>query len=130
MSSKQARGTKRTCQNPACGVRFYDLNRDPIICPECHKEYVIASAPAGYAVAADKGVRKPRKEEFPGVEAAGPEAAAAIEGDEALAEVVEAGEEPIAPDAEEVFIEEEEEDGGDVVDILPTGEGEEGESEP
>jgi len=26
-------GTKRTCQN--CGARFYDLRRDPIVCPVC-----------------------------------------------------------------------------------------------
>lgn len=26
-------GAKRHCA--ACGVRFYDLNRDPITCPEC-----------------------------------------------------------------------------------------------
>lgn len=37
MSSKAARGTKRTCQG--CGARFYDLNRDPIICPICGAEY-------------------------------------------------------------------------------------------
>jgi hypothetical protein len=30
---KVQRGTKRTCQNPECGSRFYDLNRDPITCP-------------------------------------------------------------------------------------------------
>jgi len=26
-------GTKRTCQN--CGAHFYDLRRDPVICPVC-----------------------------------------------------------------------------------------------
>ena len=33
MSNKAERGTKRTCQE--CEARFYDLNRDPIICPMC-----------------------------------------------------------------------------------------------
>ena len=33
MSTKAARGTKRTCQ--ACETRFYDLNRSPITCPSC-----------------------------------------------------------------------------------------------
>ena len=32
-SNKAARGTKRVCQ--ACAVRFYDLLRDPILCPAC-----------------------------------------------------------------------------------------------
>ena len=26
-------GTKRTCQS--CGAKFYDLRRDPIVCPKC-----------------------------------------------------------------------------------------------
>ena len=51
MSSKEAatnadvkaqRGTKRTCQNPECGSRFYDLNRNPIACPVCNTAYVLA----------------------------------------------------------------------------------------
>lgn len=45
MASKAARGTKRTCQNDDCESRFYDLNRDPIVCPICDAEYVLATAP-------------------------------------------------------------------------------------
>ncbi len=44
MATKEARGTKRTCQNPECGSRFYDLNRDPITCPICEAEYQLAPA--------------------------------------------------------------------------------------
>jgi uncharacterized protein (TIGR02300 family) len=43
---KLERGAKRTCQNPECGSRFYDLNRDPIICPICNTAFVIATQPA------------------------------------------------------------------------------------
>ena len=32
-SNKTARGIKRVCD--ACQVRFYDLLRDPIVCPSC-----------------------------------------------------------------------------------------------
>ncbi|MCB1512625.1 MAG: TIGR02300 family protein [Hyphomicrobiaceae bacterium] len=42
MATKEARGTKRTCQNPECEERFYDLNRDPIVCPICQSVYKIA----------------------------------------------------------------------------------------
>jgi uncharacterized protein (TIGR02300 family) len=35
--SKATRGTKRVCQ--ACEVRFYDLSRDPIVCPSCGAEH-------------------------------------------------------------------------------------------
>ncbi|MGH6931163.1 MAG: TIGR02300 family protein [Dongiaceae bacterium] len=31
--AKTAWGMKRTCQG--CGARFYDLQRDPIVCPKC-----------------------------------------------------------------------------------------------
>ena len=30
-------GTKRSCS--ACGMRYYDLNRTPIICPSCSTEF-------------------------------------------------------------------------------------------
>ncbi|MEM6499030.1 MAG: FYDLN acid domain-containing protein, partial [Pseudomonadota bacterium] len=43
MATKEARGTKRTCQIEDCGARFYDLNRDPIICPICEMEFVLAA---------------------------------------------------------------------------------------
>ncbi|MGI9425343.1 MAG: TIGR02300 family protein [Hyphomicrobiaceae bacterium] len=44
MATKQARGTKRTCQNAECESRFYDLERDPIICPYCDAEFKLAPA--------------------------------------------------------------------------------------
>jgi uncharacterized protein (TIGR02300 family) len=50
-SDKAARGTKRTCQ--ACEVRFYDLLRDPIVCPSCGAVYVLA-----VQALADVGARK------------------------------------------------------------------------
>ncbi len=31
------RGTKRKCQ--ACGAAYYDLNRNPILCPKCGARY-------------------------------------------------------------------------------------------
>jgi|SRR5580658_2868685 uncharacterized protein (TIGR02300 family) len=30
-------GTKRICQS--CGTKFYDLQRDPIVCPKCQTEF-------------------------------------------------------------------------------------------
>ena len=34
-------GTKRTCPN--CAARFYDLLRDPIMCPKCGTSFVAAA---------------------------------------------------------------------------------------
>ena len=44
MLNKAARGTKRTCQN--CGALFYDLNRDPIVCPVCGAEFKLTGEAA------------------------------------------------------------------------------------
>ena len=55
---KLQRGTKRMCQNPECGSRFYDLNRDPITCPICNSVYQIVvappAAPATYATTSEE----------------------------------------------------------------------------
>ena len=119
MATKAARGTKRTCQNPECGSRFYDLGRDPIVCPICQSVYKIASAPlpAAAAAVAEDRARKPKKPEPVAEEGAEAAEAPLVEGEEALADL-ETGDEAIAGDDEETFIEPEEEDGGDVSGIL------------
>jgi uncharacterized protein (TIGR02300 family) len=125
MSSKPARGTKRTCQSSECGSRFYDLNRNPILCPLCGAAYVIASSPLGAAAVLEEKTRKPKKPEYV-VEKPAEEVVVA-EGEEALADI-ETGDEEIAPEADdETFLEEEEEEGGNVTNIIggPVAEGEE-----
>ena len=54
MATKAERGNKRVCQN--CGSKFYDLMRDPIICPICQSVYQdggVASRPAASGNALD-----------------------------------------------------------------------------
>ena len=38
--AKPELGTKRLCAG--CGAKFYDLNKDPIVCPKCGTVYEIA----------------------------------------------------------------------------------------
>lgn len=126
MASKQARGTKRTCQNDECGARFYDLGREPIVCPICGSEYELASSPITAAVAEEpKSPRRPKKPEFVAEKDAPADDSPAAEEAEALEEIEE-GEE-IAAEADETFLEEEEEEGGDLSNVLggPVAEGEE-----
>jgi uncharacterized protein (TIGR02300 family) len=121
MATKQARGTKRTCQSNECGARFYDLNRDPITCPICGTVYELASSPL-VAAAEEKSSRRARKPDFaPQKEAEAPEA----EADETLPELEDG--EAVAADEDETFLEEEEEEGGDVSNIIggPVAEGDE-----
>src|SRR5204863_8800079 len=58
---KAQRGTKRMCQNPECGSRCYDLNRDPITCPVCSTIYEIRVQPVSVAPARStpRPVKKP-----------------------------------------------------------------------
>ena len=44
IQNKAARGTKRACQT--CETRFYDLAREPIVCPSCGAPYVVVARPA------------------------------------------------------------------------------------
>lgn len=53
-------GVKRTCNS--CGAKFYDLCRDPIICPKCDATVdpaAVARTPRPKAVAAVKEVPAP-----------------------------------------------------------------------
>ncbi len=124
MATKHARGTKRTCQN--CDERFYDLDRNPIICPFCGSKYVIASSPA--ALAALQAEQR---------ELAAKKAKKPVQSDEAKANCRPSRAKrrsstsrrttPAGGDDDETFLEEEEEEGGDVSNIIggPAGEGDE-----
>ena len=48
-------GTKRQCQN--CGAKFFDLNKDPIVCPKCGTIFL------GAATARARPAAKPEEEE-------------------------------------------------------------------
>ncbi|MEQ1670407.1 MAG: TIGR02300 family protein [Hyphomicrobium sp.] len=122
MATKQARGIKRSCQS--CDERFYDLEKTPILCPHCGAKYVIASSPAALAaLQAEEKAARNRVKKAPVAEEVDGELPV-VEGEEALADVE--GDEAVA-DADETFLEEEEEEGGDMANIIggPAGEGEE-----
>ena len=125
MATKQARGTKRSCQS--CGGRFYDLNHSPITCPMCEAGYTIASSPAALAafLAEEKAAKKVKKPVF-AEEAEAVSMIPAVEGEEALTDVE--AEETVAAEADETFLEDEEEEGGDMSNIIggPAG----GDEEP
>ena len=126
MATKQARGTKRTCQSDECGARFYDLSRDPIACPVCGSIYELASSPlALQALADEKHSRGRKKPEFV-VEKRKVEDPEAVVSEDALDNVEEEAEETVAAD-DETFLEEEEEEGGDLANVIggPVAEGEE-----
>jgi hypothetical protein len=105
LESKRARGTKRTCQNSDCGVRFYDLGRSPILCPVCASPYVLPSTPIPIAAEA----RKSKKPEYP-IEEVSPAGTSPPDAEVEREEQDASEEEPV--------LEVEEEEGGDVSNII------------
>jgi uncharacterized protein (TIGR02300 family) len=118
MSTRAERGTKRTCQNPECGARFYDLNRDPIVCPICQTVFQF-SVPAEAAAAGHEGARSTARR--PGYQVGMPEKPADVpvaQEDEDALPALEGDEAPEAAEEDETFLEPEEEDGSDMENII------------
>jgi uncharacterized protein (TIGR02300 family) len=114
--AKPEHGTKRQCQN--CGAKFFDLNKDPIVCPKCGTVF--------QGAARVQAATKSKEEEAK-------LAAAPVGVDTVLLDEVEAGEEKVAEpavddiDVEEdadddrvdhPFLEEEEEEDDDVSNLI------------
>ncbi len=132
--AKAELGTKRLCG--ACGAKFYDLNKNPIVCPKCSTVFEVVvpvsrSRPPDAAAARPVAVKTPAAEvaetqdaEFVSLEEADAEAqgkkkpaAAAAEGGDEDVEI----EETIESNDDDTFIEETEEGDADVTDIIGDG---------
>jgi len=112
--AKPELGAKRQCQ--ACAAKFFDLNRDPIICPKCGTVF------QGAPMRAERASAKDEESEDEPANAAGVEIVSLDE--------VEAAEEkaadPVVDDidvedddtADDAFLEEEEEDEDDVSSLI------------
>ena len=107
-------GTKRQCQN--CSAKFFDLNKDPIVCPKCGTIF------QGAAARAQRAPQKDEEEEEEAVAPAGIELVSLEEadaGDEKVAVVADddiEGEDDEA--VEDTFLEEEEEEEDDVAALI------------
>ena len=143
--AKPELGTKRLCGS--CGAKFYDLSKDPIVCPKCDTVFEIvvpvargraaeaaALAAAGAAAAAAAAAAKSKEAEVEVAETADVElvsledADAEATGKKVEGEAVEGDDDLEVEDTEEApFIEEQEEGDDDVTDII--GEGREDEEE-
>lgn len=115
--AKPELGSKRQCQN--CGAKFYDLNKDPILCPKCGTVFQAVAVRGGRAEVVPN--RPVEDEEVEPDTAAGPELVSLdeVEADEAEKEIPIDGveiEDDIAED--DTFLEEEEEGDDDVADLI------------
>ncbi|WP_181707970.1 TIGR02300 family protein [Chthonobacter rhizosphaerae] len=122
--AKPELGTKRLC--PSCGAKYYDLNRSPILCPRCGAPFdphLIAKARPSAAVADEDA-----EDEEEDIVEAGPEFVSLEDAEDADGDdVPDIEDAEIEDDAEvdDTFLEEDEEDEGDVSDIIGDVEDEE-----
>ena len=113
--AKPELGLKRQCMT--CGAKFYDLHRDPIVCPKCGTTFQAAALPRAAAPVAARAQEDDEHE----ADAAGPELVSledveASEADKDLpADDVEIGD---AVEEEDTFLEEEEEGEDDVAGLI------------
>ena len=115
--AKPELGLKRQCMS--CGAKFYDLNKDPAVCPKCGTPYQATAMSRAAAPVVARGAA-PDEDEAE-IEAVGPEMVSLDE--------VEAGENekdiPVDDDidvaddvADDTFLEDEEEGDDDVADLI------------
>ena len=104
-------GTKRICQN--CGTKFYDLQREPIVCPKCQTEF---DPEAFLKTRRSRPVAAPDKEHVPAAVAdVEVEDAEVLDDEEAVvAEGAEEEEEDLIEDASELG--EDEDDMAEVIE--------------
>jgi uncharacterized protein (TIGR02300 family) len=114
--AKPELGAKRQCQS--CGIRFFDLNKDPILCPKCGAVFHVAPptrAPRGGAAAAAEEESPTEKE---GVETVSLDEVAE---DENKLETVDVDDDVELDDDsgdDDTFLEEEEEEDDDVAGLI------------
>lgn len=130
--AKPELGTKRVCQS--CGAKFYDLSKDPITCPKCGAIYEIAAptarggrpaAAAAAAPIADEADAAPAGAEVISLEDADAEATGTKAKSGTVDPELETEDDvEVEGDDEEdntFLVTDEEEEGGDVSDIIGDG---------
>jgi len=116
--TKPELGNKRQCAS--CGAKFFDLKRDPILCPKCGAVYQIVMPARGQRVAA-AAAAAPKDDDEPVAEGDA-EIVSLEDADAEAAEKIVVGDDDIEIEddvaADDTFLEEEEEDGDDVADLI------------
>jgi uncharacterized protein (TIGR02300 family) len=124
--AKPELGIKRQCGN--CGAKFYDLARSPILCPKCGTVYEVNVAPARRAAAKAAPVEEAEVVQPAGAEVISLDEVAESEKKSASAKGtppdLDGDDDDVdTPDAAEddTFLEQEEEEPGDVSDLIGEG---------
>ena len=115
--AKPELGLKRQCMS--CGAKFYDLNKDPAICPKCGTVFQAVALSRAAAPVVARAAKE--AEDDAELEQAGPELvsldeveAGEAEKDLPIDEDIDVGDDA----ADDTFLEEEEEGEDDVADLI------------
>ncbi len=109
-------GGKHQCQN--CGTKFFDLNKDPIICPKCGTVFQATPLSARAAARAAPAADDEDVEIDPAAELV-PLEEADVDEDKVVAAVVDDDADEIEDEpADDTFLEEEEDGDDDVSDLI------------
>ena len=111
-------GSKRQCLN--CGTKFFDLSKDPILCPKCGTVFVVAAITPTRASRAAPADDEEAEVESGAEVVALEDADATDDGKVAIAATDDEPdvEDDTTADDDDTFLEEEEEDDGDVSDLI------------
>ncbi len=115
--AKPELGLKRQCMS--CGAKFYDLNRDPAVCPKCG---TVFQAVALSRAAAPVAARAAADEDETELESTGPEMVSLdeVEASEAEKDIPVDDDIDVGEDVgdDDTFLEDEEEGDDDVSDLI------------
>jgi uncharacterized protein (TIGR02300 family) len=124
--AKPELGIKRQCAN--CGAKFYDLGKSPIICPKCGTMLEVTAAPARRQAAAkaapvEEQEAAPAETETVSLEEVAEQEKKKTSAKGAAPDVdVDTDDDVEVADGEDdTFLEEEEEESGDVSDLIGEG---------
>ena len=113
--AKPELGTKHQCQN--CGAKFFDLNKEPIVCPKCGTVFQVAAAARARPAAKAEEEEDTEVATPAGVEVVSlDEVEASEKAAEPAVDDIDVEEDAEAPD--DPFLEEEEEDDDDVTNLI------------
>jgi uncharacterized protein (TIGR02300 family) len=123
--AKPELGIKRQCAN--CGAKFYDLGKSPILCPKCGTVHEVAVAPprrtAPAKAAPVQEEAAPAETETVSLEEVAEQEKKAPSTKGAAPDTDDSDEEDVevADGEDDTFLEEEEEESGDVSDLIGEG---------
>lgn len=115
--AKPELGTKRLCLS--CGAKFYDLNRDPILCPKCSAPFYVAAVRAAPLVSSTDDEDEAAEGDVVDIvsldDVAAEESAPEIVNDD---DDIDLGDDDIPDDDEATFLADDDDDNDDVSDLI------------